>query len=350
MAGFRPSFSRHRFLGFAAGLALAGFLAGCGGSAGVRPEAPPLVWPAPPEPPRVAWVSAFSRPADLGIERSFLQRLRDFIFGEDETRMVRPMAVVEAGGTLFVADPGIKGVHRFDRSKADYQLIGGPGESALPSPVGLARGARGEIYVADSRLARVLVIEPGAREARALDLEGELLQPTGLAYDLSGQRLFVVDTRAHRINVYDVQGRRTAVIGERGSGPGQFNYPTMISLAGPDRIYVTDSLNYRVQILDGNGRFAGQFGRLGDGTGDAARQKGIATDRDGHVYIVDSLFHTVQVFDPGGRYLLSLGSQGQDRGEFWLPTGITIGGDDLIYVADAYNRRVQILRYLGERG
>lgn len=327
--------------------ALLVLLTGCAATGTVEPERPPLVWPTSPEPARIAYVSAFSRPVDLGIEQTFLQRLRNFIFGDEENRMVRPMAVTESGGALFVADPGAKGVHRFDRVKGNYALIGGPGGSPLPSPVGLARGAEGEIYVADSRLGQVLVIPPGAGEARPLELEGELLQPTGLAYDTATRRLFVVDTRSHRINVFSPQGNRLASIGQRGNGPGQFNYPTMLWLSDRGQLLVTDSLNYRVQILDGEGRFLKQFGHLGDGTGDAARQKGIATDRDGHLYIVDSLFHAVQVFDEDGRFLLTVGVQGQDRGEFWLPAGIYIGADDLIFVADAYNRRVQVLRYVG---
>lgn len=323
-------------------------LSGCATQIQEKPEQPALVWPADPEPPRIAFVRTFSRPDDLGISKGLFQRMRDLVFGAEESRMVRPMAVLESGGALYVADPGAKGVHRFDTAKGNYTLILGPEATPLPSPVGLARGTDGEVYIADSKLARVLVIRPGAKSAMPLELEGELLQPTGLAFDASSQELFVVDTKAHRIKVYSRRGALVRSIGGRGTGPGEFNYPTLLWLSPQARLFVTDSLNFRVQILDRDGRFIGKFGHQGDGTGDASRQKGVATDRHGHVYVVDSLFHAVQVFDEGGRFLLTVGAQGQDRGEFWLPVGIHIDADDTIYIADTYNRRVQVLRYVGD--
>jgi DNA-binding beta-propeller fold protein YncE len=321
---------------------------GCATPPEQKVEPPALLWPAHPEPPRIAHVRAFSRPDDLGISKGFLQRMRDLVFGAEESHMVRPIAVVESGGVLYVADPGAKGVHRFDTAKGDYALIQGAKETPLPSPVGLARGADGEIYLSDSRLAQVWVIRPGASFATPLELEGELQQPTGLAFDPASRQLYVVDTKANKIQVYNPQGRLLRSLGARGTGPGEFNYPTLLWLSPQGRLYVTDSLNFRVQILDRDGRFISKFGHVGDGTGDAARQKGVATDSHGHVYVVDSLFHAVQVFDQGGRYLLTVGAQGQGRGEFWLPVGIYIDAYDNIYIADTFNRRVQVLRYLGD--
>ena len=308
-----------------------------------------LVWPQQPAPPRVEFVRAFSRPADLGIGKGFFERLKDFFFGEAETRIVRPMAVVASGGILYVADPGVRGVHRFDIAGGDYSLITAPDDAPLPSPVGLARGAAGEIYVADSRLAQVFVIRPGVKTAVPLRLDAALTQPTGIAFDAGSGRLYVVDTAEHRIHIFERDGSLAGSIGRRGTGDGEFNYPTYAWLGPEGRLYVTDSLNFRVQAFDAQGRFVGKFGRQGDGTGDAARQKGVATDRYGHVYVVDALFHGLQIFDATGRLLLPLGERGRERGEFWLPTGIFIDQDDgdTIYVADSYNQRIQVLRYIG---
>lgn len=289
----------------------------------------------------------FSRPDDLGIKKGFFRRLVDIVFGESEARLVRPMAVVTVGKTLYVADPGANGVHRFDLENGDYELIRAENEGLLPSPVGLARGANGEVYVADSQLAKVFLIRPGSKLATPVVLRATLDRPTGIAYDASSGRLFVVDTAGHRVNVFERDGSLAASIGRRGTDDGEFNYPTLIWLAPHDRLYVTDSLNFRVQIFDRSGRYLGKFGNSGDGTGDLPRQKGVATDSYGHVYIVDSLFHAVQIFSESGRLLLSIGALGGQRGEFRLPTGIFIGEDNYVYVADSYNRRVQVFRYVG---
>jgi len=313
----------------------------------VAEERTPLLWPADPAAARIAFVKTFSQPDDLGIAKGFFQRLADVVFGGTDAHLVRPMAVVAVGGILYVADPGARGIHRFDQGKGDYTLLRAAGERPLPSPVGLARGAVGEVYVTDSALARVFVIRPDAKVAEPVLLRASLGQPTGIAFDQASARLFVVDTAAHRVNVFNRDGTLESSFGKRGTGDGEFNYPTFLWRSPDGRLYVTDSLNFRVQIFDGRGRFVAKFGRLGDGTGDHMRQKGIATDRYGHIYVVDALFNALQVFDDSGRLLLSVGALGRDRGEFWLPTGIYIGENDTIYVADSYNQRVQVFRYIG---
>jgi DNA-binding beta-propeller fold protein YncE len=307
----------------------------------------PLVWPAAPDAPRVVFVKTFSRPDDLGINRGFFERVTDLLFGRDESHLIRPMAVVAVGDIVYVADPGAKGVHRFDQKGGNYALIHAAGGTALLSPVGLALGAAGEVYVSDSALAKVFVIRPGTKEAEPLSLGAHLGQPTGIAFDAESGRLFVVDTSAHRVNVFKRDGSLESSFGQRGTEAGEFNYPTLIWRTREGRLYVTDSLNFRIQSFDENGKFLAKFGGLGDGSGDLPRQKGVATDHYGHVYVVDSLFHAIQIFDDSGRFLLSLGGMGRERGEFWLPTGLFIGADDRIYVADSFNQRVQVLRYIG---
>lgn len=327
--------------------ALALVLAACGGRIPEGPEGPALVWPPAPDKPRIAFVRAFSKPADLGIGRGFFERLQDIFLGEQESRLVRPMAVVEIDHVIYVADPGARGVHRFDPAGGRYALVQGPQGTPLPSPVGLAGGPKGEVYVTDSKLGQVFVIDPAATSAVPLKLAAELGQPTGIAFDSRERHLFVVDTSGHRILVFGPDRRLLATIGHRGDGNGEFNYPTLLWRSAQGRLYVTDSLNFRIQILEADGGFVGAFGRQGDSPGDTARPKGVAVDRHGHVYVVDALLHSLQIFDEAGRFLLPVGQQGQERGEFWLPAGVFVGDDDRIYVADSYNRRIQVLRYVG---
>ena len=322
-------------------------LAACASAPPTVVDQSPLLWPdAAGEPARVTFVKAFTRPADIGIEKGFLQRLAEFVLGPTDARLVRPMAVVAVKGVVFVADPGAKGVHRFDPQAGRYDLIVAEADMPLLSPVGLAVGADGEVYVTDSVMAAVLVIRPGAEVAAPLPLP-KMRQPTGVAYDRAGGRLFVADTTAHRVNVFGRDGSLQASLGRRGDGDGEFNYPTYLWRDGRGRLYVADSLNFRIQVFDEDGRFLGKFGKAGDGMGDFMRQKGVATDSFGHVYIVDALASALLIHDQAGRLLLSIGSLGQGRGEFWLPAGIYIGEDDQIYVADAYNSRVQVFRYIG---
>jgi DNA-binding beta-propeller fold protein YncE len=323
-------------------------LSACAPAVGpVTETAPPPVWPAEPAPPRIAYVRAFSQPADLGIGKGLLERLGEIVFGAAESRLVRPMAVVVVERTIFVADPGAKGVHRFDGARARYDLLRVEGGAPLLSPVALARGAEGAVYATDSALAKVFVLRPGAGAFTPLPLKAVLRQPTGIAHDAATGRLYVTDTSTHQVHAFERDGTLAFSVGGRGTGNGEFNYPTLIWCGADGRLYVNDSLNSRIQIFDRSGRHLSSFGRAGDGTGDLARPKGLATDAHGHVYVVDALFHAIQIFDASGRFLLSVGTHGRERGEFWLPAGIFSDSDGTLYVADSYNRRVQVLRYIG---
>ncbi len=330
-------------------VSLLALVGGCAAPVEGKPQAqmPKLVWPAAPEPTRLEFVQSISSAKDLGLTKSFMRRAFEFVFGEAPEHLVRPTAVLEVGAVLYVADPGVRGVHRFDRRENKYQLIQAEGEAPLLSPVGLARGEGDGVYVTDSALARVFLIKPGAEFATPVSLGQAVEQPTGIAFDAQAKKLYVVDTKAQRIKVFSPQGDYLSSIGQRGEADGEFNFPTMLWLDAKGRLLVTDSLNFRTQILDTQGKFIRRFGRMGDSVGDAPRQKGVASDSFGHIYVVDALLNAVQIFTEGGELLLSIGALGEGRGEFWLPAGIFVGGDDTIYVADTYNRRVQVFRYVG---
>jgi DNA-binding beta-propeller fold protein YncE len=337
--------SHRRCYALATGLLLA--LAACAPAPQKASDQAPLVWPEELDvAPRIAFVREFSRPADIGITRTFMRRLGELLFGKSEQRLVRPMAVIVVNGVVYVADPGARGVHRFDPSKGRYDLLVATGDRELPSPVALAANDRGDVYVTDSVLAEVLVIRPGARSAVTVELP-KMGQPTGIAFDPVTGRTYVVDTTAHHVNVFGRDGALQSSFGQRGTGDGEFNYPTLLWRDPAGQLYVTDSLNFRIQVFDRDGRFIGKFGQAGDGPGDFMRQKGVATDSFGHVYIADALFNTLQIFDPSGQLLLSVGNLGSARGEFWLPAGVFIDADNTIYVADSYNRRIQVFRYIG---
>jgi len=307
-----------------------------------------LVWPPAPAEPRIKYKGFLARPEDLGIRKGFFERLGEIVAGKKQTEIVQPMAVVTNGrGDLFVADPGIKGVHKYNREKGTYQIIKGKDNNDLASPVGLASDGEGNVYITDSELRQVFKVEQGSIQAIPLALKHTFVRPTGIAIDNEDGNILVVDTGLHSIFVFAQDGTYLKKIGKLGIENGEFNYPTYIWRTRSGELLVSDSLNFRIQKFNKDEQFIGQFGKLGDATGDLSRPKGVAEDRHGHIYVVDSLFHSVQVFNESGSLLLNFGTHGAAPGEFWLPTGIYIDNDETIYVADSYNRRVQIFSYVG---
>jgi DNA-binding beta-propeller fold protein YncE len=327
-----------------------GLLLGTGGCATpfaesvlVEPPTTPLVWPEPPEVARIRYVRAISGPRDLGIIKSFLARLLDTLSGGSEERFVHPTGIAERDGVIYVADPGAHALWILDSVRKRSVKVSEIADASLASPVAVAVRPDGAVFVADTLLKRVFLLDRGGELIRVAAQEG-LERPAGLAYDPVTQRLFVADSARDRICVFGPMGDLIQAWGHGGTRHGEFNHPTHIALAASGTLWVVDALNFRAQAFDREGTFLLSFGRQGDGSGDFAAPKGIAADPEGHVYVVDALFDTVQIFDPDGLLLLAFGERGIKPGQLWLPGGIFINARREVLVADTYNGRIQVFR------
>ncbi len=310
-----------------------------------------LVWPLPPEKPRIEFLYAFSSKADIGIEKPWWKKAIDFILGAEDNvgSLVRPQSVaVDSDGRIYVTDIGDHGVHIFDFERKEYKLIKGGNGHLLKSPIGLAVAPDETFYVTDSELGEIMVFDKKGNYL--FSIKDGLTRPTGIS--IYGGLLYVTDTGANQIIVFDLQGHEKFRIGGRGTADREFNFPVYLCAgndtreAVADRFYVVDAMNFRIQVLRADGTFVYKFGRLGNGFGDFARPKGIALDNDGHIYVVDALFDVVQIFDQEGKLLMAFGGSGNKFGNFLLPSGIFIDSKDRIYVVDSGNKRVQVFQYL----
>ena len=298
-------------------------------------------WPAPPSPTRIRYSHSFSGPGDLGIAKSLYQRLVDALVGRGEEQMVRPTGITEHDGRIYVADPGAPALWILDPARGHFAKVESAGDGPFVSPVAVAVRPDGAVFVADTGLKKVLMLDREGRFIRVA-AQADLQRPAGLAYDPSTQRLYVVDSLLHRVLVYDGDGNLVRGWGRKGTGDGEFNYPTHVAIDATGTVLVTDALNFRIQAFDRDGRFLWKFGRHGDGSGDLSAPKGVGADSGGHVYVVDALFDAVQIFDRDGTLLLSFGEKGARAGQFGRPGGLFVSAQGRIFVADAYNHRVQI--------
>ena len=307
---------------------------------------PPLGWPPPPAEPRIVFVREISEPRDIGVRPPALLRFANWITGVNNSRqkLDRPFGLsLDADGNLLVTDTGTARVCYLDFARKKWENWSSVGGIRLISPVAAVRQGQ-TFYVADSALGKVIAFDGKGKVQ--FEITNELERPAGLA--LLGDRLLIADSQRHQIVVCGLRGEIVSKFGHRGRGPGEFNFPTHVSVDGQSRIYVTDSLNSRIQVFDADGRFLRAFGSAGDGPGRFSRPKGVAVDRDGHVYVVDGVFNNVQIFDDQNRLLLAWGEAGDAAGQFCLPNAIVINSKNEIFVADAFNHRLQEFRYLSK--
>ena len=301
----------------------------------------------------VKFERVFSNDRQVTIKKGFWTKAFDFVVGQPDLHfLVRPYSIVsDSRGRIIISDPGAVGVHIFDFGQQKYKFLSrrDKGKDPMLAPQCVAVDDKDNIYVTDSEAGKIFVYDANGKYQRAIGSlkggEGFFKRPTGIAVDSPGQRIYVTDTLRNQIFMLDMQGSVLAKFGKTGSAKGEFNYPTELRLDGPNLI-VVDAMNFRVQVLDRSGVFQYAIGQVGDAPGDMFRPKGIAIDSEDHLYVVDGQRHQVQVFDQSGQLLYYFGN-GSGFGEFQMPAGLFIDSNDRIYVVDSYNRRVQVFHYYG---
>ena len=300
----------------------------------------------------LTWQRSFHSEAEVKPNRGFWNKVVDIIAGDPEFKfLVRPYSITaDSHGRIIVTDPGAAGVHIFDFAQRKYKFIEHHGKTPLRVPQCVAVDAQDNIYVTDSDAGDIFVFEPGGKFLRTIGSlkggEGYFKRPTGIAVDSAAQKIYVTDTLRDRVFILDMQGNVLQYFGGTGEADGEFNFPTELRLSG-NNLLVVDAMNFRVQVFDRAGNFQYAIGKLGDSAGAMFRPKAVSVDSEGDIYIADALWGVVQVFNREGQLLYYFGSRGTHAGEFQLPAGLFIDRDDRVLVVDSYNRRIQVFQYVG---
>lgn len=329
-----------------AALALTSAL-GCASAAAKKPDYSQFVWPPPPDPPRIQLHDIIYGRADT-MAKSGLQRA---LLGASPPGpydwLKKPFAVAfDARGRLLVTDPALGVLFRFDREAHRADVFGTKGAVALKTPLGLGVGRNGRIYVSDVGIQKVVAYDEDGRIVGVYGKQGELQNPTDAAESPDGKSLYVTDSKAQKIIVFDLAtARLSRSFGERGSGEGAFNFPSALAFDASGNLLVVDQLNARIQILTEEGRFVDQLGSRGVGFANFVRPKDVAVDDTGFVYVSDAAFGNVQIFDADLRLLTFVGSNGAGPGQFQIASGVAVGGGRFA-VVDQLGRRVEVFRYL----
>ena len=216
-------------------------------------------------------------------------------------------------------------------------------------PLGITVSDDGHVIVTENKGNCVTILDNEGKKVKSLGGKGgignvQFSGPCDIAIT-PDNFILVADSNNHRIQKISMDGDCIASVGERGSGPLQFNTPSGIAISPiTGQVYIDEWHNHCMQVLNPDLTFSHSFGSKGSANGQFNNPYHIAIDSQGFVYVADVNNHRIQKFSPDGKFVAQFGSYGSGPGQLDWPYGITIDteGTGLVYVSECDNNRVSV--------
>jgi sugar lactone lactonase YvrE len=263
-------------------------------------------------------------------------------------------------------------VHHFDESGKEIRSFGG---GMFVWPHGIHVDREGNVWVTDSRAASpddlkkfpgedkkgsvVIKFSPEGKVLMTLGTPGlrgnppeALTDPTDVVTDQRNGDVYVAESHTGvtapnvigRISVFDKNGKFLRVIGNSGTGPGEFRTPHALEFDSRGQLIVADRHNHRIQILTKDGKFIAEYAEFG-------RSSGLAVDKNDVIYTADS--ESTDRVHPGWQRGIRIGSLKDGKVTMFIPPhatpdspdgamgeGIAVDAAGNIYTAEAQLRGV----------
>jgi DNA-binding beta-propeller fold protein YncE len=222
------------------------------------------------------------------------------------------MNLAIAGNELYVADYWNDRIEVFGLDGSPHRSIGraGKGSGEFGSPGGVAVSVEGDLYVADFYGQRVQHLTADGQFIEQWGNTGEIgvasglfNYPTDVALGSDGS-LYIADGYNDRIQVFGADGKFVrkwgGPFGMNIFGPfnGWFATVTSITLDTQGNLYVADFYNNRVQKFSVDGQFLTSLGQKGTGPGQFQYAIAVAVAGDGAVFIADFANNRIQKWQP----------------------------------------------------
>ena len=235
-------------------LSLLIFINGCVG-ASTQPflwqdETFDLVWPEPPDKPRIRYLRSLTGPLDFK-ENNQTAGFLNWLLGErqEDLPLLGPFAVATSrSGSVWVADNGARALYQLDLTRRKTNFFKEFAGTRLISPSGVAvDDERQRIFLSDAGHGRIFILDFEGNYIESWGPEKGFERPAGLALDSSG-RLLVADAMGGFVYVFNLDGTIASQIGSKVNPDGRFIRPLSVAAGPRGEILILDAMSFRVEV------------------------------------------------------------------------------------------------------
>ena len=299
----------------------------CSGSKEITQPKELIIYPAPPEKPRIQYLTSISKSTDLTGEQS---NFMASVIGEEEVRTLnKPYGISIHNGKIYICDTMLGGLIIIDLKNSTFEYFIPKGLGQLKKPINCFIDSDGKLYVTDSQREQVVVFDARGNYLTSFG-EKQESKPIDVFADQSN--IWVADLRNHKVNVYDKNTYEfiNTIPKDNPDSSAILYSPTNLFVRN-DKLYVSDFGDFNIKVYTKEGDYSQTIGSYGRNLGQFVRQKGIAVDKEENLYVVDAGFENVQIFNKDGQLLMFFGGPYKGPGDMYLPAKVIVDYENLDY-------------------
>jgi hypothetical protein len=263
------------------------------------------------------------------------------VYGDEKGVAVKKPEGVACDGKslLIVADTGNRRLLQFtvqDRSVKDGKEMK---VDQLQQPIRVQLNSKGEIFVLDEKLRRVIRLSEKGEYRGYLTAEGlpapSVFVPKSFKID-SNDAIYVLDIFSGRVLILSPDGKYQKQVGF----PKDSGFFTDLAVDGKGSIFLIDSTK---RMLFSSSKERNSFTPLGGSLKEHLNfPASLTIDSRGTIFVVDENNSTLLVLGQDGSVLGRLLTMGWTEGLLYYPTQMCITEKGGVFIADRENSRVQM--------